>query len=60
MKKFTIYAEQTITREGQITIEAKDEGEAWEIEKELLAEEFNLEQTDSVFKILEIIEEDTK
>lgn len=56
MKKFTIYAQQTITLEGQITIEAKDEAEAWEIERELLAEEFNLEQTDSVFEVLAIIE----
>lgn len=56
MKKFTIYAEQTITLEGRITIEAKDEAEAWEIQKELLAEEFNLEQTDSVFEVLAIIE----
>lgn len=56
MPKFTIYVEKTITLEGQATIEAKDEAEAREIEREMLAEDFDLEQTDTVFSILEIIE----
>lgn len=57
MPKFTIYVEQVITREGQITIEADSEDDAYEIQKEMLAEDFDLEQVDSVFTIQEIIEE---
>jgi hypothetical protein len=57
MKKYTIYVSQVNTLEGEITIQAENEFHADAIQRELLAEDFNLQQVDSVFTILEIIEE---